>query len=120
MNRIRGSAQSDIARNEFEFECIREFSHSGMQLGADVRREERRERIRIAILRENKQDRCWRETGLTYGMMYRQVYGKPLDARLPELEEKTEPLHAMRAQLWGHRALPGDTDLEHATENDSL
>lgn len=85
-----------IARAEFELDCVREFAHSGVQLGVNVSREERRERIRIAIMRENKQHTLWRETTLTYAAVYERVYNKSIESRRPD-EEEIAPMRAMRA-----------------------
>jgi hypothetical protein len=65
-------------REDFELACIREFSHSGFHIGIGVSREERRERIRAAILRENKADRRWRNSDFTYAQMYARVYRQSL------------------------------------------
>ncbi|MGA2188845.1 MAG: hypothetical protein ABSH33_09955 [Steroidobacteraceae bacterium] len=103
MSGVHAPAPSAIARNEFEFECVREFSHSGLQLGANVSREERRERIRTAILREAKHDRRWRDTQFTYAAVYQHVYGRPLDERRAE-EKEIAPMRAKGTKLWGHDA----------------
>ena len=73
-----------IDRAEFEIDCIREFAHSGVQIGPNVSREERRERIRAAIFREGKQHARWRDTELTYASAYQQAYHQPLRARLDD------------------------------------
>ena len=81
-----------IDRLEFELACVREFSHSGAQLGPSVSRAERRERIRLAILREEKANLCWRDTVHSYADVYQYVYGKSL-GRL-SIEEGRELSHA--------------------------
>jgi len=70
-----------LTRAEFEVDCIREFAHSGTQIGPNVSRMERRERIRAAIFREGKQQARWRDTNLTYAAAYQQTYSQPLLAR---------------------------------------
>jgi hypothetical protein len=61
-----------------------------------VSREERRERIRVAIMRENKQDTLWRDTALTYAAVYRLVYNKPIDAiHWKDSREDREPLRGV-------------------------
>lgn len=70
-----------LTRADFEIDCVREFAHSGTQLGPNVSREERRERIRAAIFREGKQHARWRDTNLTYAAAYQQAYNQPLRAR---------------------------------------
>ena len=67
-------------REDFELACIREFSHSGLHLGVGVSRAERRERIRVAILRENKAHLRWRYSDFTYASMYAQAYRQSLGA----------------------------------------
>lgn len=69
-----------VTREEFELACVREFSHSGLYLGVSVSREERRERIRAAILREQKAYRHWQTSGFTYADIYTQVYHQSLGA----------------------------------------
>jgi hypothetical protein len=76
-------------RWEFELACVREFSHSGAQLGASVSRGERRERIRLAILREDKAHMRWRDTGYTYAAVFEHVYARSM-GDLP-IEERREP-----------------------------
>jgi hypothetical protein len=74
-------------REEFELACIREFSHSGHQLGAGVSREERRERIRAAILREHKSTLRWLDSTWTYAGAFALAYHQPLekgDRRSPQ------------------------------------
>jgi hypothetical protein len=67
-------------REEFELACIREFSHSGLYLGIGLSSKGRRERIRAAILRENKAHLCWRSCGFTYATMFEQAYSESLGA----------------------------------------
>jgi hypothetical protein len=74
-------AMGILTRAEFEIDCIREFAHSGAQIGPNVSRQERRERIRTAIFREGKQQTRWRDTNLTYAVAYQQAYCQPLEAR---------------------------------------
>jgi hypothetical protein len=81
-------------RWEFELACVREFSHSGAQVGPTVSREQRRERIRLAILREDKAHMRWRETAHTYAAVFERVYARPIGG-LP-IEERREPSGAWR------------------------
>ena len=69
-----------VVREDFELACIREFSHSGLHLGVGVSREERRERIRAAILRENKAHLRWQNSDFTYANVYAQAHHQPLGA----------------------------------------
>ena len=69
-----------VGREDFELACIREFSHSGHQLGVGVSRGERRERIRTAILREQKAHMRWHDSGLNYADVFAQVFKQPLAA----------------------------------------
>jgi hypothetical protein len=115
-NRVFG--QSDMARSEFELECVREFSHSGVHLGTGVSREERRERIRTAIIRENKQHARWRDTSMTYAAVYQKAYGRPLESGRSD-EPEVAPLRAMRT-LWDPDPFADDSELEDATEDDGL
>jgi hypothetical protein len=99
-------------REEFELACIREFSHSGLHLGVGVSREERRERIRAAILRENKAHRRWRNSDFTYTNMYAQAYRQSLgDNDIREADSAAE------SRLW-RSALYNFTDDEGAFEGD--
>jgi hypothetical protein len=107
MSGMHASAPCVVARSEFEFECVREFSHSGTQLGASVSRDARRERIRVAIMRENKQHRRWRDTQLTYAAAYQQAYGKPIESRRAG-EEEIAPMRAGDAGLWDNNPFGDD------------
>jgi hypothetical protein len=111
MSGMHATAAGVIGRSEFEFECVREFSHSGVQLGASVSREERRERIRVAIMRENKQHKRWRDTQLTYAAAYQQAYGKPIELRRAG-EEEVAPMAASRAGLWDNDPFGDDESLD--------
>lgn len=75
-----------MTRADIELDFVREFAHSGAQLGPSVSREERRERIRCAIVRENKQELRFRDTTLTYAQVYQLAYNKPLNAARVLLE----------------------------------
>jgi hypothetical protein len=108
-----------IARVDFELECVREFSHSGEHLGMNVSREERRERIRVAIMRENKQDTLWRDTALTYAAIYRHVYNKPIDARQFNEEEITL-LRTLRAKSMARDKFSDDQKVDNEDANDGL
>jgi hypothetical protein len=87
-------------RLEYEIACVREFAHSGAQLGPTVSREQRRERIRLAILREDKTHMRWRETAHTYAAVFEHVYARPMGG-LP-MEERGDPSRA-----WHPRTLLG-------------
>jgi hypothetical protein len=78
---LRERLKPAITREAFECESIREFAHSGLDLGPRVSRDERRERIRTAIYREGKAVMNWRDSGCTYAEIFRQAYHQPLDAR---------------------------------------
>ena len=105
-----------IDRWEFELACVREFSHSGAQLGPTVSREQRRERIRLAILREDKAHTRWRDTAHTYATVYQHVYNKPIGG-LP-IDERRESSGAWhpRSLLTGPYAVAGEAFDEEGTE----
>jgi hypothetical protein len=67
------------SRSDIELDFIREFSHSGAHIGPGVSSEERRERIRSAILREHKEGAPFRETGQTYAEIYKLAYNKSIE-----------------------------------------
>lgn len=67
--------------DDVELEFIREFSVGGNNIGTCLGSEDRRERIRVAILAARLEDKPFRDTGMTYAGVYRQCYGKPLDLR---------------------------------------
>jgi hypothetical protein len=69
---------SRLEREEFELACIREFSHSGMHFGASVSRAERRDRIRTAILQEQKAHQFWHGADITYAQAYALAYQETL------------------------------------------
>jgi hypothetical protein len=76
--RLKMREESGVTREEFELACIREFSHSGQHLGVGVSRAERSQRIRAAILQENKGRRRWQDSDFTYAEIYAQAYQQPL------------------------------------------
>ncbi len=107
-----------LSRPEFELECIREFAHSGVQLGPGVSREERRERIRASILREQKQHERWRDTTLTYAAIYRQIYNRVLDEGAPQEEKRPAP-GAWRTRSWAPLGWGEESSLEDQDEEPS-
>jgi len=64
---------SVIDRWEFELACVRELSHSRAHPRPTVSSEQRRERIRSAIVDEKKARLRWCDTDLTYPAAYDQV-----------------------------------------------
>ena len=84
-----------MKRDDIELDFIREFAHSGANLGSIISREDRRERIRIAILKEKKQDLRFRDTPLTYAQTYRLAYNKPIDLRRFPRDEALEAAGAL-------------------------
>jgi hypothetical protein len=110
-----------ISREAFECESIREFAHSGLDLGPRVSRDERRERIRTAIYREGKAGLIWRDSGLTYAEIFRQAYHQPLDAR-GEVVAEDVTLRSLRSrpsiETWG-RGLGIDEDEDEDDAEDS-
>lgn len=107
-----------ITREAFECESVREFAHSGLDLGPRVSRDERRERIRTAIYREGKAGSNWRDSGLTYADIFRQAYHQPLDAR-GDAPAEDVTLRSLRArpsiETWGQG--PGLDEDEDDTED---
>jgi hypothetical protein len=101
-----------IDRSDYELACVREFSHSGAQLGPTVSREPRRERIRLAILREDKAHLRWRETAHTYAAVYEHVYKRPI-GDLP-IEERRESSRAWQSRflLSGPNVIAGEASDE--------
>jgi hypothetical protein len=83
------TATAGDVREDFELACVREFSHSGLHLGSGVSRAERRERIRAAILRENKAHLRWRSSVFTYANMYAQAYRQSLGSSDTHAEDAT-------------------------------
>jgi hypothetical protein len=103
-----------MKRGDFELECIREFAHSGLQLGVHVSREERRERIRMAILGEHKEQMRWRDTQFTYSDMYRHAYNQVLEGGLINPEEA-----AARRTMWHTASMAEDrADDDESDEGD--
>jgi hypothetical protein len=110
----RERSKPAIARESFECENIREFAHSGLDLGPRVSRDERRERIRAAIFREGKSRLAWRDSEFTYAEMFRQAYHQPLEAR-GDVAAEVVSLRSTRTRLsiesWGqHLGIDEDED----------
>jgi hypothetical protein len=66
---------------DIDYSFVREFSSGGDTFGPSSSRDYRRERMRIAILREGKEGRAFHDSGMTYAEAYRRCYGTPLDLR---------------------------------------
>jgi hypothetical protein len=96
-------------RQDIEMDFVREFSHSGSQIGTCASSEEKRERIRVAILKEGKQSKPFRGTSLTYAEVYRQAYNKPI-----EMRRHVRPVSAPALALAGDE----EDDEEGGAEND--
>jgi len=115
---LRDRPRPAITREAFECESIREFAHSGLDLGPRVSRDERRERIRTAIYREGKAGRTWRDSGLTYAEIFRQAYHQALDARA-DVPVEDVTLRNLRArpsiESWG-QSLGVDEDEDDAED----
>ncbi len=79
--------------HDIDLAFIREFSVGGV-LSAVGRLSvhDRRERVRVEILKAMMQDRPFFDSGLTYGEAYRKCYGAPLEMRhRPRVHIETEP-----------------------------
>ena len=65
---------------ELELDFIREFAVGGdLPNGSNI--EDRRERIRVAIYRQNLVHKPFRDTGVDYAQAYRDCYGRPIEMR---------------------------------------
>ena len=105
-----------IDRGEYELACVREFAHSGAQLGPGVSREQRRERIRLAILREDKARLRWRETTHTYAAVFEHVYSRPMgNLPMEERRDSSRPWHP-RSLVGGPYMLGGEASDEPEIE----
>lgn len=67
--------------DDHELEFIREFAVRGNGIGLCLSSEDRRERIRVAIMASGLAEKDFRDTGMTYSQAYRQRYGKQLEMR---------------------------------------
>jgi hypothetical protein len=117
----RERSKPAITREAFECENIREFAHSGLDLGPRVSRDERRERIRTAIYREGKSRLAWRDSEFTYAEMFRQAYHQRLDARSDVAAEEVS-LRSIRTrpsiESWGQDlGIDEDEDSAEAAES---
>lgn len=80
-----------MTKDDIELAFIRQFSVHGIQLGGAMSQADRKERIRIAIMREQFQDRLFPDARMTYGEAFRFVYGEPCEKRQgPRLDPATE------------------------------
>jgi len=89
-----------LDKDDIELAFIREFSHSGNQIGRTAARPERRERVRQAIYIHGKANERFEGEGITYAEAFRVCYGERLDRRAaaralpdtqPEAEDDNEP-----------------------------
>jgi hypothetical protein len=80
-----------MTHDDTDLEFVREFAHSGVQLGPAVSSEERRERIRVSILREGKENLPYQDTGFTYSEIYWQRYHQCIEMRRVRREARLTP-----------------------------
>jgi hypothetical protein len=67
---------------QIETAFVIEFSTQGTKLASALLSvSDRRERVRIAILREGREKLAFRDTGMTYAEAYRRLYGEAIDKR---------------------------------------
>lgn len=69
-----------MIQDEIELEFIREFSVGGLTL-ATVSKQERSERLRLAVLKSGLKDQPFRDFGLSYREAFRLYAGHPLELR---------------------------------------
>jgi len=65
---------------ELELDFIREFAVGG-ELFNGTNIEDRRERIRLAIYRQDLVHKPFRDSGSDYAQAYRNCYGRPIEMR---------------------------------------
>jgi hypothetical protein len=64
---------------DLDMEFIREFAVGGELLGSTIAH--RRERIRVAIYRQNLLHTPFRDSGMNYGQAYESCYRRPIEMR---------------------------------------
>jgi hypothetical protein len=69
------------SRKDIEVAFIREFSVLGANLGSTNSPQMRSERVRLEILRNEREDRPFHDAGITYREAYRECFGRILDVR---------------------------------------
>lgn len=70
-----------IAKEDIELAFVREFSHSGNQIGKSTNHAERRERVRQAIYVHDRMNDLFAGEGITYAEAFRLCFGERLDRR---------------------------------------
>jgi hypothetical protein len=88
-----------VTNADIEMSYIREFATGGVLLGSNLSSEDRRERIRTAILMSGKAHRPFFDSGLTYGQAYQRLYGRPLDMRKRPRDADGPPVGDVIAEL---------------------
>jgi hypothetical protein len=78
----------NISRSDIEFTFIRSLAHSGFILsGATISAEDRRERIRIAIMKAQVGNKPLPiDPSITYAQAYQIAYNRPCELRSSERE----------------------------------
>jgi hypothetical protein len=84
---------------DIEHSFVREFSTGGDTFGPSASREYRRERFRIAILKEGKDGRAFYDSGMTYAEAYRRCYGTALELRGIVRTPLGQPIHDALSEL---------------------
>lgn len=72
---------SEWTRDDIDLALTREFWRHGEQRAATLSSIEKRERIRIAILRDKRERVLFHDSGLTYMQAYQLCYGIALELR---------------------------------------
>jgi hypothetical protein len=95
---------SDADRRDLEFDLMRVLSTDGLTLGS-CSNEDRRERIRFAILQRGLTDQLWPlDRGITYGRAFENCYGRKVEMRRMQRDAHGRP------GLQTQRKDPGDDD----------
>lgn len=101
---------SSFTNEEIELCFVREFSAGAESFGPDLTRPQRRERIRVAILRDEKDGRNFYDSGMTYAEAYRRCFGVTLEMRR-ETRTYQKPVAQVIAELDDEADDEADDDL---------
>lgn len=100
-------------RRDIEMALMRILATDGLLLGG-ISEEDRRERIRLAIVQRGLKDRPWPlDADMTYGEAFEHCYRRQVEMRRRQRDEHQRPLPPVRGPLG-----PGDDDDDAGDEDD--
>ncbi len=106
-----------LSRLDIELGFIRSLAHSGFILsGPQLSPEDRRERIRVAIMKAQVHDKPFPiDSSLTYGAAYQKAYNRPCELRRFDRDQNGRAIAPKNLQNLPHDFDDSDDEAEDAS-----